>query len=203
MVAGEEPVAELFEPLLGAIVLAPGAVAVAAGVVAVLELAAVVAALEGAAQGWRATLDDVVHGPPVRGQELPGVGLDVGRPRSTEDVRQLHHRPTSRDGGSVTTPNAASAALHQVVDGVDGGVAEFPGQVGVDGRGLRAIVPQVVLDQAEIDAGFEKMRGVTVAERVDVGPLVDAARLDRSHERALETGSGNVPHRWITQHPSV
>jgi len=77
------------------------------------------------------------------------------------------------------------------------------GEVSVDGGGLRAGVAQVFLDQSEIDAGFEQVGGVTVAERVDVGALVDAARLDRSHERALETGSGNVPHRWITQHPSV
>jgi len=127
VVAGEEPVAELFEPLLGAIVLALGAVAVAAGVVTVLQGRAVVAAVEGAAEGWGATVDDVVHGPPVRGQESPGVGLDVGRPRSTEDVRQLHHRRSRRRWSRVVAPDAVSAALHQVVDGMERGVVELPG----------------------------------------------------------------------------
>src|SRR3970040_1313367 len=43
------------------------------------------------------------------------------------------------------------------------------------------------------------MGGVTVAERVDVGSLVDSARLDGSHECALETGAGEVAHGGIAQ----
>jgi len=46
VVARQEPVAQLFEPPVGAVVLALGTVAVATGVVAVLEGTAVVAAIE-------------------------------------------------------------------------------------------------------------------------------------------------------------
>lgn len=74
MIPGEEPLPESGEPRLGTSILALGAVAVATGVVAVLERAAVVAAEERATKGRSATRGDVGDRSPVRGQELPGVG---------------------------------------------------------------------------------------------------------------------------------
>lgn len=77
MIAGQHPVANAFEPGLRPILLALGAVPVTTRVVAIVERAAVITAIEGAAQGSCSTVDDVVERAPVRGQELPCVGRDV------------------------------------------------------------------------------------------------------------------------------
>ena len=49
--------------------------------------------------------------------------------------------------------------------------------------------------RADGHAGFEEVRGVAVAEGVHVGPLVDAAALDRPGERALERRGMNRRRR--------
>ena len=64
-----------------------GAVAVAAGVVADLDMVAVVALIDVAAEGAGATARDVAHRPVLLGTEL--VLLAVGVPVAAEDVRDL------------------------------------------------------------------------------------------------------------------
>ena len=76
-------------PVLGALLLTLGAVAIAARVITVVERAAIVTAVEGAAECRGAAADDVVHGAAMRGQHPCRVDLTVARPRGAEDVRQL------------------------------------------------------------------------------------------------------------------
>ena len=67
--------------------------------------------------------------------------------------------------------------------------AEFAGEVGVDGGGAEAGVPEGLLDEREGDARFEEMRRVAVAQGMDVGALVDAALFHGAHEGALQAGA--------------
>jgi hypothetical protein len=70
----------------------------------------------------------------MRGEDATGEASQVRTSRLAEDLRQLGH-------GS----RLASAALHEPVDGIGGGLADLPGEVGVDGGGLRALVSEVLL----------------------------------------------------------
>ena len=47
----------------------------------------------------------------------------------------------------------------------------------IDHRGLQGTVTQVLLDQAQVHAGLEQVRRVTVPERVDRNPLAEAELL--------------------------
>lgn len=78
---------------------------------------------------------------------------------------------------------------HQVIDRRERGVAKLAREVRVDRGRARAFVPELLLDELEGDPGFQEMRGVAMAERVDMGTLVDAALLHGSPEGALETGT--------------
>ena len=54
------------------------------------------------------------------------------------------------------------------------GVAQFPREVRVDRGGAHAAVAEIFLNELQCYAGFEEVRGVAVAQRVDVSTLVDA-----------------------------
>jgi hypothetical protein len=77
------------EPLLGSVVLAFRAVAVAAGMVAVAQLVALGTGVELSAESVGAAVFDGVHGPAVRGEQVMGVLLAVGRAVLAKDVCQL------------------------------------------------------------------------------------------------------------------
>lgn len=53
--------------------------------------------------------------------------------------------------------------LHQAVDRLERGIAEFTGEMRVDRRGAETGVPEGLLDEREGDARFEEMRGIAVA----------------------------------------
>jgi hypothetical protein len=46
-------------------------------------------------------------------------------------------------------------------------------QVEIDHRGLQRTVPEILLDEAQIDSGFKQMRGVAVSERMDRNRLLE------------------------------
>jgi len=79
------------DPLVGLIVLALGAVTVFAGMVLVVFLVALRAAVEVPAEGLGATGADVSDSPPVAWQEPLVVLGYVVRAMQAEDVRQLRH----------------------------------------------------------------------------------------------------------------
>ena len=94
VVTGEQTRPHALEPVLRTIRLTGRAVAIATGVIGVVERRAVVTAIERAAEGRRATRDDVVDRAPVRRQQAPRVRRDVRRARGADDVRQRGHGPT-------------------------------------------------------------------------------------------------------------
>jgi hypothetical protein len=77
------------EPFFGLLVLALGAVAVAAGVVAVTGFAAGGTTIHLSAQGFCAAALNGAHGLAVRGQQLVGILLAIGRTIAAKDVRQF------------------------------------------------------------------------------------------------------------------
>ena len=91
MGTGEQAGAEVLEPGLGPVLLALGTVSVPAGMIGVVEGAAVVAGADGATEGWSAAPGDVLQGSPVRGQHPTLEGLQEGGTGAAEDLRQLHH----------------------------------------------------------------------------------------------------------------
>ena len=108
--AGEQPSALSFEPVLRTIFLTLRAVAVATGVVRVVERPAVVTAVERAAEGRGATGDDVVHRPAVRGQHLLRVRQRIGRAGDPKDLRQLQHGATAVESNLPMGWGVSSAA---------------------------------------------------------------------------------------------
>jgi len=63
--------------------------------------------------------------------------------------------------------------------------------MGVDLGSPRAAVPQVLLDDPQVDAGLEQMGGVGMAQSVDMGALDDAGALQRQSEGTLEAAAGD------------
>ena len=58
---------------------------------------------------------------------------------------------------SMTTAGPGSEVLHERVEGVDEGGLHLPRQMGVDLGRAGAAVPEVGLDEPEVDAGFQQM----------------------------------------------
>jgi len=91
----QEQVLLSLKPLLGLLVLAFGAVAVAAGMVAVADLVALGTGVELSAESLGAAGLNRMHSPAVRREQLVGVLLAIGRAVAAEDVGQLYsHRPS-------------------------------------------------------------------------------------------------------------
>ena len=78
-----------FQPFLGFVVLALGAMTVAAGVVAVLGLVALRAGIGLSTQGRCAALLDGAHNLPVAGEQALGILLAIGGTELAEDVSQF------------------------------------------------------------------------------------------------------------------
>src|SRR6266545_3449645 len=62
--------------------------------------------------------------------------------------------------------------------------------MGVEDGGVGGAVAQVLLDGAQIDAVFQQMSGVGMAQRMDGGPFPDPALEQGLAEDNLQAGSG-------------
>src|SRR4051812_7279855 len=62
-------------------------------------------------------------------------------------------------------------------------------QMEVDHGGLQRAVPQVLLDQPQVDAGFKQVGGVAVTERVNRDRLAEVELLHHPAHRPLDTGT--------------
>lgn len=175
--AGQESAAQALEPELRGAIVTLRAVSVAARVIGVVEAITGVADEQGAAESRGPAVDDVRHCPFVGGQHAVAIGLPVDLPSAAEDLRQFDH------GGD----RWRSAALHQAIDGVSCGLADLPGQMGVNFGGAGTGVAEVLLDEAEVDAVLEQVGGIGVAQGVDVSAFVQTTPLHGVTEGALET----------------
>ncbi len=86
---GQQKLLLSLEPYLGFIVLALGAVTVAAGVVAELGLVALGAGIGLSTQSWCAALLNGMHGLSVAGEQAVGVLLAISGAELAEDVGQF------------------------------------------------------------------------------------------------------------------
>jgi len=86
---GQEQILLCLQPFLGSLVLAFGAVAVAAGVIAVAHFAAIGASVHLSAQGFCPALLNGTHDPAMAGEQAVGVLLAVGRAVAAEDICQF------------------------------------------------------------------------------------------------------------------
>jgi hypothetical protein len=88
---GQEQGSLLLDPAVDLVVLTLRAMAVLAGVIPIVVLLALGAAVEMTAQGLGAAGADVLYNPPVAGKQPVVVFGDIVRAMQAEDVRQLRH----------------------------------------------------------------------------------------------------------------
>lgn len=93
--------------------------------------------------------DDVVNGPTMTGQHAICEAVYVFRCVTAEYIRHFDH--------------GASQLCHQLIDGFDAHGFGLFSQMRVDAGGVRAAVAQPGLNQTQIDAGLQKMRGPGMA----------------------------------------
>lgn len=62
------------------------------------------------------------------------------------------------------------------------------GQVQIDHGGVEAVMPEVLLDAANVDTGFEQMSGITVAKGMDGNPFFKIELCHSPSQGALDGG---------------
>src|SRR5712692_3436946 len=92
---------------------------------------------------------------------------------------------------SMRTSGKGSEALHELVERVGQGSPHLARQMGVDLGGAGAAVTEVLLDEAQVDAGLEQVGGVGMAQSVNVRPFDDSTVLQRAPESTLQAAAGN------------
>src|SRR5258708_37714862 len=80
-----------------------------------------------------------------------------------------------------------SEVCHQLIERCGGGGPHFPGQMRVEGRGAGTAMAQAILNQAQVETRFQQVRGVGMAQRVDMSALVDATLLPGMMKGTLHT----------------
>jgi hypothetical protein len=108
----QEFLPSLFHPRLGVLVVAFRATAVPAGVIDVVLLTAMVTLQQLPAQGFGPAVNNIVHGPPVTGQQVLPNPVEVLSSIAPQDIRHLWH-------------GRAPGCLEVGHEGIDGGVHDI------------------------------------------------------------------------------
>ena len=61
---------------------------------------------------------------------------------------------------SSTGPVIRLQVLHQLIERIGQRIAHFPRQMGVELRGTRTAVSKILLNDPQVDTGFQQMSGV-------------------------------------------
>jgi hypothetical protein len=92
----EELLTPFCQPGCGVLVVALGATAVAAGMVNIMLLATVITLEEVSSQDLRATVENILHGSPMAGEQLLPEPAQVGTAITPKDLRHLRHVRSGR-----------------------------------------------------------------------------------------------------------
>lgn len=134
----------LGNPPFGLIVVTLRATAVAAGVVGVPLLTAMVAPINMASKEWRTAVLDIVKRLFLNRRQLRSKLRSIVIPIEADNVGHLQHEGVGR-----------LQILHELIDGIDNRVANLACQMGVELRTAGAAMPEILLDDTQIDARFQ------------------------------------------------
>jgi len=107
--------------------------------------AAAIAPMDVASQRRRPTGVEIAQGPAVAGQDAIGEAREIRRPLEADDLRHLQHDDLWD----------RSEVLHQLVQRVGQRGSNLAREMGVDLSRPRTAMAQGVLDDPQIDAGFQ------------------------------------------------
>jgi hypothetical protein len=89
----------------------------------------------------------------------------------------------------MTALLSRSEVLHAFGEGMPCHGVGLGGEMGVDGGRGGRLMPQVILDETQVDAGLEQMGGIAVSQGVHRGARMDATLREGPPERILYTGA--------------
>ena len=160
---------------------------VAAGVVGDPPVPAVGAGLDMTAQRSGAAVLDRRHDLELMQAQMPGMGGPVGRAGSAEDVGDLERGPhrLSREAPPVRAGTGRACRADWSPR------APCGCHPGIEGGGLQLGVAEQRLDDADIDAVLEQVRGEAVPQRVRPDPLGDLGRLRGFDDDPVELAGGD------------
>jgi hypothetical protein len=147
---GQQPGGLFLEPCLGLVLLAGGAVPVAAGAAHGMGVPAGRTGIEDRAQPAGAAGGNGMDHFAVLGRHRLAEALEVVSAVPPQDVG---------DGGH--------GLLHEPADHGDHVLLALGGQMQMHRRGLQAAVAQTLLDQPQADSRFQQVGGVAVTQRMD------------------------------------
>jgi hypothetical protein len=189
-----------FEPGACSGALAPRAVPVAAGVVGDPLMAAVGTGFDVATQGSGAAGLDRRHDLELTEAQMTGMGCAIGRTGSPKDIGDLNGGAHRSGIGWRLRRNEDA----QLVERTDDGAHRACCHLGVERRRLELGVAEQHLDNADIDAIFQKMGGEAVPQGVGAdapGNLGCVGRLD--HDAIALSGADWLERVLTRKQPAI